>query len=279
MNLTFIKSATLISVALNFSLYFFGLLRPTIFLDYLDNWFLWFLPLCFIYLNKKYLFKIYLDIISYTILIITFVSFPFLLFFNSVLLGNSHFSPFELEEFDKSQEHILSIDIDESLELSSYEGDSVYVDIINRPGNIGFPETINSYVGNPKILMIREMSSSEVYKTKGWKIKLNNETIWDLDLFSIDSVINLDKLNINETNIRGSGEVYLGNNLIAEDIYISGNFEIFVDEKVPIVVIGLAKVPSNWINATIGYLNNVNENYKFKIYISEGSEVEFFNGS
>ena len=46
----------------------------------------------------------------------------------------------------------------------------------------------------------------------------------------------------------------------------------------PIVVIGSAEVPAEWIDATIGYLNQTNENYKFKVIVEEGSNVVFQNG-
>ena len=62
------------------------------------------------------------------------------------------------------------------------------------------------------------------------------------------------------------------------DIFISGNFNIYVDPSLPIAVVGQAEVPAGWINATIGYLNQTNENYKFKVIVEEGSNVVFQDG-
>ena len=60
--------------------------------------------------------------------------------------------------------------------------------------------------------------------------------------------------------------------------FISGNFNIYVDSSLPIAVVGQAEVPAGWINATIGYLNQTNENYKFKVIVEEGSNVVFQDG-
>ena len=54
---------------------------------------------------------------------------------------------------------------------------------------------------------------------------------------------------------------------------------IFLDiSSLPIAVVGQAEVPAGWINATIGYLNQTNENYKFKVIVEEGSNVVFQDG-
>ena len=45
----------------------------------------------------------------------------------------------------------------------------------------------------------------------------------------------------------------------------------------PVVVTGKAVVPSDWINATIGFLNQSEEIYKIKIIIEDGSQVELLN--
>ena len=62
------------------------------------------------------------------------------------------------------------------------------------------------------------------------------------------------------------------------DIVINGIFNITVDKKLPIVVIGNADVPANWINATIGYLNQTNGSYNLKVIVEDGSTVVFEEG-
>ena len=82
---------------------------------------------------------------------------------------------------------------------------------------------------------------------------------------------------MSSSEIVGTGEIYLGPNLNAEEIKLNGNYKVIVSNELPIVVIGDAVVPTNWINATIGYLNQIESNYELQVKIENGSEVEFIN--
>ena len=108
-------------------------------------------------------------------------------------------------------------------------------------------------------------------------MKIGNETLWNLNILSFGSYINLNNINLKTSEIIGTGEINLGEQLNSGDISISGIFDIYVDSNLPIVVIGSAEVPSEWINATIGYLSQAEKMYKFKVIVEEGSQVRFFN--
>ena len=95
---------------------------------------------------------------------------------------------------------------------------------------------------------------------------------------SFGSNINLNDIFLITTEIIGTGDISLGEKLNSGNIFISGNFNIYVDPSLPIAVVGQAEVPAGWINATIGYLNQTNENYKFKVIVEEGSNVVFQDG-
>jgi len=116
-------------------------------------------------------------------------------------------------------------------------------------------------------------------QVKGWDLKLGNNNLWKLDLISFDSDISLDNISLSSSEIVGTGEIYLGSNLKAEEIKLNGNYKVIVSNELPIVVIGDAVVPTNWINATIGYLNQIESNYELQVKIENGSEVEFINES
>ena len=88
----------------------------------------------------------------------------------------------------------------------------------------------------------------------------------------------LDSPNLNSSNLIGTGEIFLGSNLSSGDIVLNGNFKVTVDKKLPIVVVGNAEVPANWINATIGYLNQSNGSYDLKVIVEDGSDVIFEEG-
>ena len=143
---------------------------------------------------------------------------------------------------------------------------------------MGFPEVIESKIGNPRLVKFREIETDRLLQVKGWDLKLGNQTFWNLYVMSFGSNINLNNLNLINTEIIGTGDINMGKNLNSGDIFISGNFNVYVDTSLPIVVIGSAEVPAEWIDATIGYLNQTNENYKFKVIVEEGSNVVFQNG-
>ena len=257
----------------------FGYLRPSILYDYLDNWPLSLLPLFVVLLNKVFLGNLKINNYIYGFLIFIYSLFPVVLLSNSeTLTTNTINSGFESLNFEEGVIYNVKIDLDGSINLNSFNGSGYIVDIQNRPGNIGYPEAIESNLGEPRLIQFRELETDRLLQVRGWDIKLGSETLWSLNLLSFESVINLDNLNLVSSEIIGTGEISLGKNLKSTDLIISGNFYIIVDNDLPIVVIGKAEVPAEWINATIGYLNQTNENYKFKVIVEEGSNVVFQDG-
>ena len=255
------------------------ILRPSIIYDYLDNWPLSLLPILILFFNKIYLSNSRFDNYIYGFLIIIYSLFPaVLLSSQEILTTNTYSSSFRSSNFEKDIVYSLNIDIDGSVNLNSFEGSGYIVDIQNRPGNIGFPEAVESNLGNPRLIQFREIETDRLLQVKGWDLQLGNQTLWNLYILSFGSYINLNDINLITTEIIGTGEINLGDNLNSGDIVISGNFNIYVDSNLPIAVVGQAEVPAEWINATIGYLNQTNENYKFKVIVEEGSDVVFQNG-
>ena len=266
-------------LAIQASLVLFGILRPSIIYDYLDNWPLSLLPILILIFNKIYLSNSRFDNYIYGFLIIIYSLFPaVLLSSQEILTTNTYSSSFRSSNFEKDIVYSLNIDIDGSVNLNSFEGTVYIINIQNSPGNIGFPEAVESNLGNPRLIQFREIETDRLLQVKGWDLQLGNQTLWNLYVLSFGSYINLNDINLITTEIIGTGEINLGDNLNSGDIVISGNFNIYVDSKLPIAVVGQAEVPAGWINATIGYLNQTNENYKFKVIVEEGSNVVFQNG-
>ena len=266
-------------LAIQASLVLFGILRPSIIYDYLDNWPLSLLPILILIFNKIYLSNSRFDNYIYGFLIIIYSLFPaVLLSSQEILTTNTYSSSFRSSNFEKDIVYSLNIDIDGSVNLNSFEGSGYIIDIQNRPGNIGFPEAVESNLGNPRLIQFREIETDRLLQVNGWDLQLGNQTLWNLYVLSFGSYINLNDINLITTEIIGTGEINLGDNLNSGDIVISGNFNIYVDPNLPIAVVGQAEVPAGWINATIGYLNQTNENYKFKVIVEEGSNVVFQDG-
>ena len=266
-------------IAIQASLILFGILRPSIIYDYLDNWPLSILPILVLIFNKIYISNARFDNYIFTFLIVVYSIFPAVLLSNQeILTTNTYSSGFENDNFQSDIVYSLNIDIDGSVNLNSYQGSGYIIDIQNRPGNIGFPEVIESNIGNPRLIQFREIETDRLLQVKGWDLQLGNQTFWNLNILSFGSNINLNDTYLTTTEIIGTGEISLGEKLNSGDIFISGNFKIYVDSSLPIAVVGQAEVPAGWINATIGYLNQTNENYKFKVIVEEGSNVVFQDG-
>ena len=257
----------------------FGILRPSIIYDYLDNWPLSILPILVLIFNKIYIGNARFDNYIFTFLIVVYSIFPAVLLSNQeILTTNTYSSGFKSDNFQNDIVYSLNIDIDGSVNLNSYQGSGYIIDIQNRPGTIGFPEVIESNIGNPRLIQFREIETDRLLQVKGWDLQLGNQTLWNLNILSFGSNINLNDTYLTTTEIIGTGEISLGEKLNSGDIFISGNFNIYVDSSLPIAVVGQAEVPAGWINATIGYLNQTNENYKFKVIVEEGSNVVFQDG-
>ena len=264
--------------AVQIALYFFKILRPSIIYDYIDYFPFTIIPLI-IYLFlifKKINSKFYVYLSMY--LVVIFIFFPVANILRADFLTTYSFPSFlENRNLDIESEYLLIVDTDGELTLNTFEEFGYTVDIINKPGNVGFPEAVETLIGEPKAVLIRELDTSRLLKISGWNINLGNQNVWELDLLSFDSDIYLDNIKLKNSEISGTGIIYLGKNLEVEELKINGNFDINVSIDLPLVAIGNVDVPASWINATIGYLNQANTVYKIKVIVEDGSNVRFFD--
>ncbi len=266
-------------IAIQVSLFLFGYLRPSIIYDYLDNWPLSVLPVALLLINRNYFKNELLNNYLFGILIIIFTTFPIVLMTGAnVLTTNSFDAEFKNFQLSAEVDYVMTIDTEGSIILDFFEGSGYKVDILNRPGKTGFPEALQANLGNPQPIRLREVSTDRLLQVSGWKLDLGNKTNWELDILSFDSNYYLDSPNLGQSKFIGTGEIFLGPSLSSGDIVINGIFNISVDRKLPIVVIGNADVPANWINATIGYLNQTNGSYNLKVIVEDGSTVVFEEG-
>ena len=266
-------------ILLQISLYFMGYLRPSIIYDYLDYWPLTILPMLLIVIFRNSEFKEALGNFVNIILIIIVTIFSFAHMFDSRFLSTyQDESFFENSDLSDDFQYKLSIDIDGTLDLSSFNGLGYSVDIIDRPGKVGYPESIETLVGSPRAVIFREIETSSLFKVKGWDIKLGDRNLWELDIFSIDSTIYLDNLSLLPSKLSGTGQIFLGDNLKMENLIISGNYEITVSDNLSILIIGQAETPSSWLEATVGILNSPEKTYSLVIDIIDGSQVLFKDG-
>ena len=263
--------------AVQIALYFFKILRPSIIYDYIDYFPFTIIPLV-IYLFlifKKINSKFYVYLSMY--LVVIFIFFPVANILRADFLTTYSFPSFlENRNLDIESDYLLIVDTDGELTLNTFEESGYTVDIINKPGNVGFPEAVETLIGEPKAVLIRELDTSRLLKISGWNINLGNQNVWKLDLLSFDSNIYLDNVKLKNSEISGTGIIYLGKNLELEELKINGNFDINVSNDLPLVAIGNVEVPASWIDATIGYLNQANTVYKIKVIVEDGSNVRFF---
>ena len=268
-----------IVVIIQVSLIFFGYLRPSIIYDYLDFWPLTIIPFFILLIFRKTNIKEQVSFYVFIFLTLVFLFFLAGHFFKAQFLSTYSFdSSFQNLNLDSSVEHQVFIDEDNTIDLNYFIGSGYKIDIINEPGRSGFPEAIETIVGSPRAIIFREVDTSSLLKVKGWEIELGSQGLWKLDIFSIDSTIHLDNLNLLPSSLSGTGEIYLGPNLNLKELVLNGKYEITVSKQLPIVVRGNATVPPSWLNATVGYLNQIDETYKLEIEIIDGSEVIFNDG-
>ena len=266
-------------VIIQVSLIFFGYLRPSIIYDYLDFWPLTIIPFFILLIFRKTNIKEQVSFYVFIFLTLVFLFFLAGHFFKAQFLSTYSFdSSFQNLNLDSSVEHQVFIDEDNTIDLNYFIGSGYKIDIIDEPGRSGFPEAIETIVGSPRAIIFREVDTSSLLKVKGWEIELGSQDLWKLDIFSIDSTIHLDNLNLLQSSLSGTGEIYLGPNLNLKELVLNGKYEITVSKQLPIVVRGNATVPPSWLNATVGYLNQIDETYKLEIEIIDGSEVIFNDG-
>ena len=266
-------------VIIQVSLIFFGYLRPSIIYDYLDFWPLTIIPFFILLIFRKTNIKEQVSFYVFIFLTLVFLFFLAGHFFKAQFLSTySYDSSFQNLNLDSSVEYQVFIDENNTIDLNYFIGSGYKIDIINEPGRSGFPEAIETIVGSPRAIIFREVDTSSLLKVKGWEIELGSQDLWKLDIFSIDSTIHLDNLNLLPSSLSGTGEIYLGPNLNLKELVLNGKYEITVSKQLPIVVRGNATVPPSWLNATVGYLNQIDETYKLEIEIIDGSEVIFNDG-
>ena len=265
-------------IAVQISLYFFEILRPSIIYDYLDYFPVTVIPLI-IYLfliSKKISSQLYIYLSIYLSLV--FIFFPVANLLRADFLTTYTFPSFvENRNLDNESVYLLIVDTDGVLNLNTFSEVGYTADIINKPGEVGYPEAVETIIGEPKAVLIREVDTSRLLKISGWDINIGNKNIWKLDLVSFDSDLYLDNINLENSEISGTGNIYLGKSLELKELRINGNFDIKVSKDLPIVVVGKVQAPASWISATIGYLNQANEVYRLKVFVEDGSNVNFYD--
>lgn len=266
-------------IAFQVSLFLFGYLRPSIIYDYLDNWPISILPIGLLFINRSYFKNELLNDYLFGILIIIFSVFPIVIMTGAnVLTTNTFDAEFQNFQLNEEVDYEITIDIEGSVNLDFFEGNGYKVNILNQPGKTGFPEALQANLGNPQPIRLREVPTDRLLQVSGWKLDLGNKTNWTIDILSFDSNYYLDSPNLSKAKMIGTGEIFLGPSLSSVDVVINGIFKVTVDPELPIVVIGKADVPANWINATIGYLNQTNGSYNLKVVVEDGSTVVFEEG-
>lgn len=272
-----VRTVFFLAISVNIALYFFGYLRASVLYDYLAYWPLTLFLLFVNFIIYRTQIRDYIKSASLLLSTIPFIVFPVL----HILIQPSFLPTYSVEtevnRINEIEDYELSLIIDTrgSIEVNAIEGSGYLLDIINLPGSIGFPEVIEVENVNPKILFLREIDVNTLLKTKGWNLKIGDRNLWNLDIFSIDSKINLQSVNLKKAVISGTGEIYLDKENKFDSFIVSGNFTVFVPKSLPLLVEGNAIVPSGWLEATIGYLSQTNQSYSVKIVVLNDSEVRF----
>ena len=162
------KSSIIFLIALQVAFYFFGQLRPSIIYDYLDFFPFTIVPIViYIFFLRKNIESTFSRVLSiYTIVILILFPVGHLLKFNWLTTYTINPS-YENLDLQNSENYIVSIDIDGAVILDTFEGEGYKVDIINKPGETGYPETIETLIGDPRALIFREIDTDRLFQIKG----------------------------------------------------------------------------------------------------------------
>ena len=199
--------------------YFLGYLRPSIIYDYIDYWPITILPILLVTIFRRASFYELLRNIVNIFLIVVILIFSFGHLFDSKFLTTYKYdSFFQNNELSSDFNYSLLIDLDGKVNLNSFQGRGYTAEIIDEPGNVGYPEAIETVLGEPRAIIFREIETSSLLKVKGWNINLGNQNVWELDIFSLDSFINLTNLKLLPSKLSGTGEIFLGPNLEIESL-------------------------------------------------------------
>ena len=126
-----------------------------------------------------------IEFYSYIFLIVVFLIFQFGHFVKADFLTTYSFdSSFENLNLDPNLEHQIFIDENNTIELNYFTGNGYKTEILNKPGRSGYPETIETMVGEPRAIIFRQIETSLLLKVKGWKVELGTENFWKLKTFN-----------------------------------------------------------------------------------------------
>ena len=147
-------------IAVQIALYFFGYLRPSIIYDYIDFFPFTIIPaVIYLYLNiKKITNRIYFYLSIYLSAVL--LLFPIAQIFDAKFLTTYSFPSYlENRELNKDSEYLLVIDTSGSINLNTFNETGYTADVIDKPGSIGYPEAVETLVGEPKAVLFREMQT------------------------------------------------------------------------------------------------------------------------
>ena len=114
--------------------------------------------------------------------------FPIAQIFDAKFLTTYSFPSYlENRELNKDSEYLLVIDTGGSINLNTFNEAGYTADVIDKPGKIGYPEAVETLVGEPKAVLFREIQTSSLLKVAGWNINIGNKNIWKLNLLTFDS--------------------------------------------------------------------------------------------
>ena len=104
--------------------------------------------------------------------------FPIAQIFDANFLTTYSFPSYlENRELNKDSEYLLVIDTNGIINLNTFNEVGYSADVIDKPGNIGYPEAVETLVGEPKAVLFREIQTSSLLKVAGWNINIGNKNI------------------------------------------------------------------------------------------------------
>jgi hypothetical protein len=143
---------------------------------------------------------------------------------------------------------------------------------LRRGGDIAAPFAVERSQDGDVSVVLTGSEDPGLFLWAGWTVRLSPGPSWTLTLEGqLDT--DLTALTIDNLQLTGGGEVYLGSATRSTPVTVSGEFVVHFPEGVPVRVVGPAEIPADWTRTDTG-ASSPTAGQGWVVSIADGAVVE-----